>query len=108
MSLELPSLSRRSFLYGAAATALATMATRPLAAQVAPPPGRKLGVALVGIGNLSMNQLLPAFAKSNLCQPVALVSGHPVKASHFRNVESKDEFCNAHKQDEAMNLLSYG
>jgi predicted dehydrogenase len=81
MSLELPSPSRRSFL-GGTALALAALANKQLAAQVAAPPStKKLGVALVGVGGLTMGQLLPAFAKSNLCRPVALVSGHPDKAN---------------------------
>jgi predicted dehydrogenase len=79
MPSQPPPLSRRDFLYAAAATA-AVLATKPLAAQPAPPPTKKLGVALVGIGSLTMGQLLPAFAKCDLCRPVALVSGHPDKA----------------------------
>jgi predicted dehydrogenase len=39
-----------------------------------------LGFALVGIGRLSMGQILPAFEKCKLARPVALVSGHPDKA----------------------------
>jgi predicted dehydrogenase len=41
---------------------------------------RKLGFALVGIGTLTMNQLLPALAKTKRCFAAALVSGHPDKA----------------------------
>ena len=41
---------------------------------------KTIGFALVGIGSLSMGQLLPAFAKCKVAQPVALVSGHPDKA----------------------------
>ncbi|HWO13265.1 MAG TPA: Gfo/Idh/MocA family oxidoreductase, partial [Polyangiaceae bacterium] len=44
-------------------------------------PGRKLGVALVGLGNLSEHQIAPALAsKTKLCKLTALVSGHPDKA----------------------------
>ena len=74
------SLSRRTFL-GTTAAAMASLASRPLLAQVTQPAEKKLGVALVGVGLLTMGQLLPAFAKSNLCKAVALVSGHPDKAN---------------------------
>jgi predicted dehydrogenase len=45
------------------------------------PPGKKLGWAVVGLGSLSINQILPAFAKCEKSKVVALVSGHPEKAS---------------------------
>lgn len=44
------------------------------------PAAGKVGFALVGIGQLTMGQILPAFAKCKLAAPVALVSGHPDKA----------------------------
>lgn len=49
--------------------------------RVPPAPGKKLGYALVGLGSLSMGQLLPAFAKCEKSKVVALVSGHPDKAA---------------------------
>jgi predicted dehydrogenase len=45
------------------------------------PPGKKLGWAIVGLGSLSINQILPAFAKCEKSKVVALVSGHPYKAN---------------------------
>jgi len=45
------------------------------------PPGRKLGWAIVGLGSLSINQILPAFAKCEKSKVVAFVSGHPDKAN---------------------------
>jgi predicted dehydrogenase len=45
------------------------------------PPGKKLGWAVVGLGSLSINQILPAFAKCEKSKVVALVSGHPEKAN---------------------------
>lgn len=45
------------------------------------PPGKKLGWAIVGLGSLSINQILPAFAKCEKSRPVAFVSGHPDKAN---------------------------
>src|SRR5450432_3091917 len=51
------------------------------ALQVPDSPGKKLGWAIVGLGSLSINQILPAFAKSEKSKVVALVSGHPDKAN---------------------------
>jgi predicted dehydrogenase len=45
------------------------------------PPGKKLGYAIVGLGMLSINEILPAFAKCEKSKPVAFVSGHPDKAN---------------------------
>jgi len=44
------------------------------------PPGKKLGWAVVGLGSLAINQILPAFAKCEKARVVAFVSGHPDKA----------------------------
>ena len=44
------------------------------------PPGKKLGWAIVGLGSLAINQILPAFAKCEKSKVVAFVSGHPDKA----------------------------
>jgi predicted dehydrogenase len=44
------------------------------------PADRRIGYAIVGLGNLSLGQILPAFAASKYCKPVALVSGSPDKA----------------------------
>jgi len=53
------------------------------AAQVAvpDPPGKKLGWAIVGLGNLSIHEILPAFAKCEKSKVTAFVSGHPDKAN---------------------------
>src|SRR5438105_9961031 len=48
--------------------------------KVPDPPGKKLGWAVVGLGSLSINQILPAFATCEKSKVVALVSGHPAKA----------------------------
>jgi predicted dehydrogenase len=65
---------------GAAGTLLKkTMAQQGLV--VPDSPGKKLGWAIVGLGSLSINQILPAFAKCEKSKPVALVSGHPDKAN---------------------------
>jgi len=44
-------------------------------------PGKKTGWAVVGLGSLAINQILPAFAKCEKSHVVALVSGHPDKAN---------------------------
>lgn len=71
-------LSRRTFLTTAAAAA-ASLAIQPAVAQQV--PLKKLGFAMVGVGGLTMGQLLPAFARCKYARPVALVSGSPDKAS---------------------------
>jgi predicted dehydrogenase len=81
MTLESASVTRRTFLASTAATA-AALGTGLVRAE---PPEEKpadktIGFALVGIGTLTMTQLLPAFAKCKIARPVALVSGHPDKA----------------------------
>lgn len=43
-------------------------------------PDQRVGFALVGLGHLTIDQLLPAFGKTKLCKPVALVSGDAAKA----------------------------
>ena len=50
------------------------------AQRVPEPPGRKLGWAIVGLGSLAINQILPAFAKCETSRVTALVSGSPEKA----------------------------
>ncbi len=49
--------------------------------RVPEPPGKKLGYAIVGLGSLSINQILPAFAKCEKSKVTALVSGDPAKAN---------------------------
>lgn len=40
----------------------------------------RVGFAIVGLGRLSIDEILPAFGSSKLCKPVALVSGEAEKA----------------------------
>ncbi len=44
------------------------------------PPGQRVGFALVGLGRLTLEALLPAFAESQKARVVALVSGDAAKA----------------------------
>jgi predicted dehydrogenase len=78
--------TRREFLkktaQGAVATNLGIILSQRAAAQDVPePPGKKLGWAIVGLGRLAINQILPAFAKCEKSRVVALVSGSPGKAN---------------------------
>ncbi|UAK26579.1 Gfo/Idh/MocA family oxidoreductase [Sphingomonas nostoxanthinifaciens] len=43
------------------------------------PPEQRVGFAIVGLGRLALEEILPAFAESMKAKPVALVSGSPEK-----------------------------
>jgi len=88
------SLSRRGFL-GAAGGAVLASAARPAAAQVPvfplpEPPGKKLGWAVVGLGRLAVNQILPAIHGCRHSRVTALVSGRPEKARLLADVHGVD------------------
>jgi predicted dehydrogenase len=79
-------ISRRKFLLKAGAGVVAANVSeallgRAFALDAPDPPGKKLGWAIVGLGSLSINQILPAFAKCEKSKVVAFVSGHPDKAN---------------------------
>jgi predicted dehydrogenase len=80
-------MTRRGFItrvgQGALAANLAGALLKNADAQlkVPDPPGKKLGWAIVGLGSLSINQILPGFSKCEKSKVVALVSGHPDKAN---------------------------
>ncbi|MGH9502513.1 MAG: Gfo/Idh/MocA family protein [Terriglobales bacterium] len=80
-------ITRRGFIarvgQGLVAANVAGMLPRSAAAQlqVPDPPGKKLGWAIVGLGSLAINQILPAFATCEKSKVVAFVSGHPDKAN---------------------------
>jgi predicted dehydrogenase len=78
MSVELET-SRRTFLKALGGTVLLPVPAAPQLV-VPDPPGRKLGWAIVGLGRLAINQILPAFAKCEKSRVTALVSGDPEKA----------------------------
>ena len=44
------------------------------------PKGKRIGYAIVGLGNLTLGQILPGFGASKYGKPVALVSGDAEKA----------------------------
>lgn len=43
------------------------------------PPSERVGFAIVGLGRLALEEILPAFGESKKAKPVALVSGTPEK-----------------------------
>lgn len=79
-------ITRRKFLVKAGGGLLAANVTGALLKDahaqlfVPDPPGKKLGYAIVGLGSLAINQILPAFAKCEKSKVVAFVSGHQAKA----------------------------
>ncbi len=74
-------LSRRDFFVGSAAgLAVAGLARRARGA----PPGRQLGVALVGLGYYATNQLAPALQETRNCKLAGIVTGTPAKAREWK------------------------
>lgn len=63
---------------------------QPAELDVPEPVKRKIGFAIVGLGELAVGQILPAFGESRLSAPVALVSGHPDKARKLAEVYGID------------------
>ena len=78
--------SRRSFI--SAATGLVAASYLPGA--FADAEDRKLGWALVGLGNLSQHELLPALTKTKSARLAGLVSGHADKAGKLAAKYSLD------------------
>ncbi|CCG99049.1 oxidoreductase domain protein [Fibrella aestuarina BUZ 2] len=82
------SQSRRRFLttVGASALTIPTLTDvlgRPLQTE-AGQPGRKLGVALVGLGYYSKNLLAPALQQTQHCRLAGIVTGTPAKAEEWK------------------------
>ncbi|MBO0911645.1 MAG: Gfo/Idh/MocA family oxidoreductase [Acidobacteria bacterium] len=79
-------ITRRSFIQKASQGLVATNVVGSLLKdaraelRVPDPPGKKLGWAVVGLGSLAINQILPAFYECEKSRVVAFVSGHPEKA----------------------------
>jgi len=73
---------RRQFLARtAAAAAAAALIPNEVFGQA---PGRKLGVALCGLGSLSTNQIVPALFKTRNCRLAGIVTGTPSKAAEWK------------------------
>ncbi|GAN89599.1 oxidoreductase [Gluconobacter frateurii M-2] len=43
------------------------------------PPSERVGFAIMGLGRLTLGEILPAFSSCRLAKPVALISGRPEK-----------------------------
>ena len=102
--------TRRDFLHtaGLGLVAAAVANAAPLAPPDKQPPDlkmpevdkTKLGYAIVGLGELALEEILPAFKVAKRCKPVALVSGHPEKAKavaeayaiHSKNIYSYENY----------------
>src|SRR5262249_53719403 len=80
MSINL--LTRRKFIQ----TTTVAAAAAPLAGKWAraAEPDKKLGFALVGLGNLSTNQIAPALQKTKYCRLAGIVTGTPAKAEKWK------------------------
>ena len=87
-----PNLSRRRFLQATGGSIVAAPlagALTPAAAQVPDirlpdVPGQKVGWAVVGLGKLTINQILPAFAKCEQSKLVALRQRPPGQGAQAR------------------------
>lgn len=83
------STTRRNFItaaiagssgYAVAQTPLAPPKKEPEGLEVEEKPAKQIGWAIVGLGELALGEIMPAFSKCKLSKPVALVSGHRDKA----------------------------
>ena len=95
--------SRRDFLK----TFVATSATLPLISSTKANvfEGKKLGVALVGLGSYATNNLAPAFINTQYCRLAGIVTGTPEKAEKWKkqyNIPDKNIY-NYQNFDEIKN-----
>ncbi len=100
----MPLPHRREFVAVAGAAGAGLLAARAAAADppLAPPnqespdakmpekAERTVGWAVVGLGKLALEEVMPAFAACKLSRPVALVTGHPEKAKKVAAVYGLD------------------
>jgi len=77
--------SRRAFIKTSAFTAASAPFWGALLPGARAAAGdKKLGYALVGLGNLSTNQIAPALQKTKHCRLAAIVTGTPAKAEKWK------------------------
>jgi glucose-fructose oxidoreductase len=76
-------VSRRGFLRRLSAAGAFALVPRWGRAADAPAPEKKLGVALVGLGNYSTNQLAPALRASRHCRLAGVVTGSRAKGEKW-------------------------
>jgi predicted dehydrogenase len=76
--------SRRDFLRGISVTAAGLALTPNTIAQLlVQNRGRKLGIAMLGLGGYASGQLGPALRETKLCELTAVVTGHPEKGEKW-------------------------
>jgi predicted dehydrogenase len=77
--------TRREFLKASALAAASVPLIGTLASCVrAAEPGRKIGFAIAGLGNLSTYQIAPALQNTKFCKLTGIITGHPAKAEHWK------------------------
>ncbi|MEZ4773337.1 MAG: Gfo/Idh/MocA family oxidoreductase [Bacteroidia bacterium] len=82
--------NRRTFIrqsslgLGAAALATSGLSLSALSACAQDESGKKLGIALVGLGNYAKNQLAPALLETKDCYLAGIVTGTPAKAEEWK------------------------
>jgi predicted dehydrogenase len=89
-----PTFSRRDFIRAGAISAGALALGNPFNLFAAK-PDKKLGIALVGLGNYSYGQLGPALRHTQNCYLAGIVTGHPAKAAAWQkqyNVPEKNTY----------------
>jgi len=77
-------IGRRQFIATTAAVAGGSVLTGLAGRAFAQAPGKKLGVALCGLGSLSTNQIAPALQKTRNCRLAGIVTGTPEKAEKWQ------------------------
>src|SRR5215510_5229380 len=78
------SYPRRQFLASSAALAAVPLLGGLAGSAIAQATGRKLGVALCGLGSLATNQIAPALLKTRHCRLAGIVTGTPAKAEEWK------------------------
>ena len=77
--------NRRDFIKTTAVAAAAVPFVGALSPRIfAAEPDKKLGVALVGLGNLSTHQIAPALQNTKYCRLTGIVTGTPAKAEKWK------------------------
>jgi glucose-fructose oxidoreductase len=76
-------LSRRGLIQLGLGSAAAGMLAPAEAQTRAAPAGEGVGFAVVGLGKLSLGQIVPGFRNCRTARLAALVSGHPDKAARL-------------------------
>src|SRR2546421_1033108 len=111
--------TRRTFIQSTAAGLAAASLARARAASAqaqnadnavtaAQQSGKRIGFAVMGLGQLGMGQILPAFQHAKVAKVTALVSGHPDKARAQaekygvdpKNIYNYDNFDNIKNNDQ--------